>query len=192
MTSTNRRKRLALAAIIALLAGLAPALSQLDHSFMPKGGKALLIEVLGSPADAKELLSILSAKRTETEWRQAMAGRTKHLSEREQQTLAAYLAINMPVPDPEQAVAKATRREELEAALPRDGRDLGFFECQYCHSLFTSHLTQERSYQAWMNMFESPFHRELKMTRQEREEFSRYSELNMPMKIEDVPPDLRF
>lgn len=192
MTSANGRKRLIPAAIVALLAGIVPALSQLDYNFMPKGGKTLLLEMLGSPPDEKELLSILSTRRGEAEWRQVVADRIKSLSEREQQTLTAYLAINMPVPSPEQAAAKATERDDLDAALPRDGRELGFYECQFCHSLFTSHLTQERSYQAWMNMFESPFHRELKMTRKEREEFSRYSEINMPMKIEDVPPDLRF
>jgi hypothetical protein len=41
-------------------------------------------------------------------------------------------------------------------------------------------------------MFLSPFHRELKMSPREREEFARYSALNMPMRIEDVPEDLRF
>jgi hypothetical protein len=41
-------------------------------------------------------------------------------------------------------------------------------------------------------MFLSPFHREMKMSAQEREEFARYSELNMPMKFEDVPEELRF
>jgi hypothetical protein len=30
------------------------------------------------------------------------------------------------------------------------------------------------------------------MTPQEREEFSRYSAINMPMKFEDVPEELRF
>jgi hypothetical protein len=30
------------------------------------------------------------------------------------------------------------------------------------------------------------------MTAQGREEFARYSALNMPMKIDDVPRDLRF
>ncbi|MCC6946183.1 MAG: hypothetical protein IT539_00315 [Bradyrhizobiaceae bacterium] len=192
MTSRKRRKWSVLAAFAGLLAGIAPALSQLDYNFMPKGGKALLLEILGSPPDTKELLGILSAKRGEAEWRQAVAGHAKSLSEREQQTLAAYLAINMPVENPELIATKAAKREDLDAALPRDGRELGFYECQFCHSLFTSHLTQARSYQAWMNMFQSPFHRELKMTGKEREEFSRYSEINMPMKIEDVPPDLRF
>jgi hypothetical protein len=121
-----------------------------------------------------------------------MTARAKALNEREQRTLAAYLAVNMPIQNAKQVIEKAGNLEALFAALPRDGRELGFNECQFCHSLFTSHLTQARSFQAWMNMFQSPFHRELKMTRQEREEFSRYSEINMPMKIEDVPPDLRF
>jgi hypothetical protein len=53
-------------------------------------------------------------------------------------------------------------------------------------------LTQRRNAQGWRNMFLSPFHRELKMNPQEREEFARYSALNMPMRIEDVPQDLRF
>ena len=76
---------------------------------------------------------------------------------------------------------------DLAAALPRDGRELAWNECQFCHSLFASHLTQNRDVQAWLNMFQSPFHRELKMTAQEREEFARYSAINMPMKVEDVP-----
>ena len=46
--------------------------------------------------------------------------------------------------------------------------------------------------QGWRNIFLSPFHRELKMTAQEREKFARYSAINMPMKFEDVPEDLRF
>lgn len=192
MTPATGRKWLIPAAFGAVLLGLAPALSQLDYNFMPKGGKSLLLEVIGSPPDSKELREILSARRSEAEWRKAVAEKGKALVEREQETLAAYLAINMPVQNPEQTLAKAGKLDELYAALPRDGRELGFYECQFCHSLFTSHLTQGRSFQAWMNMFQSPFHRELKMTQQEREEFSRYSEINMPMKIEDVPQDLRF
>ena len=187
-----RRQWLIPAIFGALFLGLAPALSQLDYTFMPKGGKALLLEILGSKPDRKDLLNILAVRRSEEDWQQSMAQRVKGMSERERKTLAAYLAINMPVKDPDQAVEKSTKPEALYAALPRDGRELGFYECQYCHSLFTSHLMQDRSFQAWMNMFQSPFHREMKMTQQEREEFSRYSALNMPMKIEDVPQDLRF
>ena len=56
-----------------------------------------------------------------------------------------------------------------------------------CHSLFAGYLMQDRELQGWRNIFLSPFHREMKMSPQEREEFARYSALNMPMKIEDVP-----
>jgi hypothetical protein len=190
MSFAVRRKWLIPAAIGALLAGLVPALSQLDYAFMPKGGKALLIEVLGDPPDRKELRQVVQAKRSEEEWITATAKWEAALSEKERRTLAAYLAINMPLP--KGTIDKLETEKVIADHLPRDGRELGFYECMYCHSLFTSHLTQDRSFQAWMNMFESPFHREMTMTRQEREEFSRYSEINMPMKIEDVPPDLRF
>jgi hypothetical protein len=41
-------------------------------------------------------------------------------------------------------------------------------------------------------VFLSPFHRNIKMSEKERETFARYSAVSMPMKAEDVPPDLRF
>jgi hypothetical protein len=175
-----------------LLLGVLPALAQLDFEFMPKGGKTLLIEVLGRAPGGTDVRAILAARRTEAEWREAMAARAKGLSEREIETPATYLAVNMPVPDADSVAAKAVGPAELQAALPRDGRELAWNECQFCHSLFTSHLTQDREVQAWLNMFQSPFHRELKMTPQERREFATYSALNMPMRIEDVPADLRF
>ena len=192
MTTAPQRKWLIPVAFGVLFFGLAPALSQLDYSFMPKGGKALLLEVLGSPPDDKDLRKLIEARRSQAEWRDAMAARVKTLSERELRTLAAYLAVNMPMPDPDRVVAKAAKPNELSAALSRDGRELAWNECQFCHSLFSSHLTQDRDDKAWLNMFQSPFHRGLKMTEQERQEFSHYSAINMPMKIEDVPMDLRF
>jgi len=87
---------------------------------------------------------------------------------------------------------ETAKRDDLASALPPDGRELGWTQCQSCHSLFSSHLTQIRDVQGWRNVFLSPFHREMKMSPQEREEFARYSAINMPMKIEDVPSDLRF
>lgn len=157
-----------------------------DNAFMPKGGRALLLGLLGVPPDQAELRAIAQARRTEPEWRAFAAARNKALTERELATLAAYLAVNMPLSD------DAVKRGNLAAALPPDGRDLAWSGCQPCHSLFASHLTQKRTVQGWRNMFLSPFHRELKMNPQEREEFARYSALNMPMKIEDVPQELRF
>ena len=84
-----------MAAIGALLAGLTPALSQLDFSFMPKGGKTLLLEFLGAPADSAELRKIAETRRSEAEWREALVARAKQLGERERRTLAAYLAVKM-------------------------------------------------------------------------------------------------
>jgi hypothetical protein len=175
--------------IAALLVSGAAALSQLDPGFMPKGGKTLLIELFGSSAESA-LQGVLKSRRSEEEWRAALGDHARKLSDNEQRTLAAYLAVNMPLQS--EAFEQLKKPGELERILPRDGRELAWFECQSCHSLFTSHLTQDRSLQAWLNMFQSPFHRGLKMTAQERDEFARYSAINMPMKIEDVPRDLRF
>ena len=157
-----------------------------DNAFMPKGGRVLLLELLGASPDPAELRALVQARRTEPEWLDFVTARKKALNERELATLAAYLAVNMPISN------DAAKRDKLASALPPDGRDLAWSGCQNCHSLFASHLTQKRSVQGWRNMFLSPFHRELKMNPQEREEFARYSALNMPMKIEDVPQDLRF
>jgi hypothetical protein len=132
--------------------------------------------------------AMLSARRSEAEWREALEPRTATLSEKERHTLAAYLAVNLPLAPGalEQPQAAWT------AALPPDGRELAWNNCQFCHSLFTSHLTIERDVRGWLNTFQTPFHRELKMNEQERETFARYSAINMPMKIEDVPAELRF
>jgi hypothetical protein len=77
-------------------------------------------------------------------------------------------------------------------ALPADGQALAENTCQSCHSIFTSYLTQSRDVQGWRSIFLSPFHRELKLAEREREEFARYSAINMPMKVDDVPSDIRF
>ena len=162
--------------------GLLLAVGGESNAFMPKGGRALLVEIVGE--SSAKLRDIVQQKRTEAEWLQYAKeqSRTKPMTDREQATLAAYLAVNMPAAPGVQAAA----------ALPRDGRDLAWEGCQNCHSLFTGFLTQSGSATRWRNEFQYPFHRNLKMTPQEREEFARYAEINMPMKIEDVPEDLRF
>lgn len=181
MSRGGRRARLAMAALAAAIAVLAQAAgTDTDFNFMPKGGRALLLEVLGT--SGSQLGAITQEKRTEAQWREFADAQKKPLTERERATLAAYLAVNLPVAA---AVANA-------AQLPRDGRDLAWEECQSCHSLFSGYLTQARAAVGWRNMFLSPFHRQMKMTPQEREEFARYAEINMPMKVEDIPPDLRF
>jgi hypothetical protein len=185
MIAARHGGRLFLAALGVAVFAFAQAAGE-DNAFMPKGGRALLLDLLGVPLDQAELRAIAQARRTEPQWRDFVAARKNALTERELATLAAYLAGNMPLPE------GAVKHDNLASALPPDGRDLAWNECQSCHSLFASHLTQKRTVQGWRNVFLSPFHRELKMNPQEREEFARYSALNMPMKIEDVPQELRF
>lgn len=173
---------------VAASAGLVQAGGE-DESFMPKGGRTLLLESLGPKPDVEELRRIASMSNSQAQWAEFVAGRSLPADEREKATLSAYLSVNMPLPE---AALRQLKPESAGAALPRDGRELAWQQCQFCHSLFSSHLTQQRDVQGWRNMFLSPFHRELKMTPQEREEFSRYSAINMPMKVEDVPKELRF
>ena len=177
--------RMLLAVLAIAIFALAQAAGE-DNAFMPKGGRALLLDLLGAPVKLAELRSIAQARRTEPEWRDFLAARKQAMTERELATLAAYLAVNMPLP------VDTVKRDDLASALPPDGRDLAWNGCQNCHSLFAGYLTHDRELQGWRNIFLSPFHRELKMSPQEREEFARYSALNMPMKIDDVPQDLRF
>jgi mono/diheme cytochrome c family protein len=186
MTAARRRVRFLLAVLGAMFFSLAQPASAQDYVFMPKGGKTLLLELAAAAPEAVQLRAVVQTRRSEAQWREFVAPHAKTMSEREIATLAAYLAVNLPLPE------GAAKADNLPAALPPDGRELAWNQCQSCHSLFTSYLMQDRQAQAWRNMFESPFHRQLKMAPQEREEFSRYSALNMPMKIDDVPQDLRF
>jgi hypothetical protein len=185
MTRAQRWGWVVLAAVAALvLLFLTRSAAAQDFTFMPKGGRTLLMDILGAPASAAELRAVAQSRRSEEEWR-AFAEKRGSLSERERATLAAYLAVNMPI-------AADAARGDIAAALPPDGRYLAENECQSCHSLFSSYLTQSRDAQGWRNVFLSPFHKQLKMAPTQREEFTRYSALNMPMKIDDVPQDLRF
>jgi hypothetical protein len=186
-------KRIASVGLVLVWTGLVvvlPVLAQQDYGFMPKGGKTLLTQLLGKTPGADELRQITSARRSEAEWREALSPRTGELTEKEARTVAAYAAVNLPLATG--ALERAQQQGEWTAALPPDGRELAWNNCQFCHSLFSSYLTIERNVQGWTNTFQTPFHREIKMTAQERETFARYSAINMPMRVEDVPPELRF
>jgi hypothetical protein len=188
----NAMKLSSALAVILLLAMLpaGAAFAQGDPGFMPKGGKTLLAEVLGRPPDLAELGRIVAARRSEAEWRDYFSAHKPALSEKELRTLAVYLADVLPLPPG--ALEAAQSKGDWSAALPMDGRDLAWNNCQGCHSIFTGYLTQDRDVSAWLGEFLAPFHRKLELTKQEREIFAHYSAINMPMKAEDVPEDLRF
>ena len=179
--------RLFAAVLLALAGDLPTAGAQEDESFMPKGGKTLIMEVTGTSA-AAELREIGNLSHSEVEWRDYWSARHKVASERELAEIAAYLAVNFPLP--EGAVQQAG--SDVASALPADGRELAWQKCQFCHSLYSGYLMQQRDVQGWRSIFLSPFHKNMKMTAQERETFARYSAINMPMKSSDVPAALRY
>lgn len=178
------------AVLLALLLGLAPALAQVSFDFMPKGGKILLLQLLGDPPDAGELRKITGARRNEQEWTKILAPKKGAMSDNELRTLANYLAVNIPLA--EGALVEAEKKGDVSAALPPDGQQLAVNQCQFCHALFSSYLVHDRDATGWLGTFMTPAHHGLQMTEKERETFARYSAINMPMKIEDVPEDLRF
>lgn len=171
-----------------LIADLATA--QLDPDFMPRGGKSILLEILAAGPAGLQLIKDSASGKSEADWKRTVAALAAGLSDKEQQTLAIYLSVNAPLDAA--AIEKAAQPGQVAPLLPMDGRELAWEYCQSCHSLFSGYLTQERDAPAWLNTFASPFHREIKMTQKQREEFARYSAINMPMKFEDVPEELRF
>ena len=165
------RTALAFAAL-ALVAGAGAA--QVDpFAFLPDGGRGLLVRALPTPEAQAQALS---ETRSAADWQAALAA--TGLTERETATLAAYLSRVAPL-----APAQA---------LPPDGRDLALAQCQSCHSLFSGYLMQRRDRNGWLVVFASPFHKDLPMSPTEREIFADYSAINMPMRVEDVPPEMRF
>lgn len=180
-----RRSRALVPAAVAFVIATLGALAQTDFGFMPDGGRGELLALLGDAPSRDAIRDVLLTRRTEDEWAVWLADQDPDLGEGARRTAAAYYALNLPLgaePVP----------GELATVLPPDGRDIAWNGCQYCHSLFSGYLTQDRDEQGWRSTFESPFHRELRLSTVERETFARYSALNMPLPLEVVPDDLRF
>lgn len=173
------------AILVGILAlGMLPALGQIEFDFMPDGGRGLLARLVGE--QYTDLAAIAIEQRDMASWRDYLVGRGD-LTETELETLAGYLSVNFPL---DEDMFQAD--EDLLTALPSDGKDLAIANCQFCHSIFSGYLMQDRDAQGWRSTFQSPFHSELPMSPEERETFVLYSATNMPLAFEDVPPELRF
>jgi mono/diheme cytochrome c family protein len=165
--------------------------AQSTFEFMSDGGRTLLLDHFGPGTDNEELLTqIVEQERPQADWRALIADKAPALDASAAETLAGYLAVNMPLADP--APVRSADRASVAAALPPDGKQLALDHCQFCHSFFTGYLVQDRDVDGWLSTFKAPFHREIKMSEKERQTFARYSAVNMPMKYEDVPEELRF
>lgn len=159
-----------------------------QFDFMPDGGRTLLAGLVsGLDADARK--AVLTRKAPAAEWEAWARERAPDLDEASALTLAGYAELNLPLEDTSLA---GTSPEDLMAALPQDGKDLAISQCQFCHSLFSGYLMHDRDRTGWKGTFKAPFHTEIPMTERERDTFASYSALNMPLKFEDVPPELRF
>lgn len=169
-----------------MLAGV--ALAQEGMEWMPEGGRSLALTVFGE--DPSRLAEVAAMDKDADAWRGLVDEQGADLSEVQALTLAGYLALNMPLDDP--ASLSGMQGAGLADALPPDGKALAVKHCQSCHSFFTGYLTHKRDKTGWMQTFQSPFHQEIPMTRTEIETFARYSELNMPMSFDEVPPEWRF
>lgn len=185
----NRSALLALALLGVFVAGFLPAFAQPSFDFMPDGGRGLLKQLFGGE-QSTDLGTQVVTKRTAPDWKTYLEGLGSTLTGKQIDTLAGYLSVTAPIDTARFAGAKA--EGDPAAAFPPDGKELAIASCQSCHSMFSGYLMQDRDEKGWRSIFLSPFHRELHMSEQERAIFVLYSTSNMPLKYEDVPPDLRF
>lgn len=163
--------------LLAILCGVIVRAQQDPFAFMPDGGRRTFAMVF-TDADARTWA--LGQDMTAEAWQSEIVTRAPELAEKPRATLAAYLSVIAP------------REEYPSGDLPPDGRDIALAQCLSCHSLFTGYLMQRRDRAGWLSTFASPFHKVMAITPQEREIFADYSEINMPMRVEDVPPELRY
>ncbi|MGB5558638.1 MAG: hypothetical protein WBN04_11580 [Paracoccaceae bacterium] len=182
-----RPRAFAVAAVTAMVAVAALAAGD-DFAFMPPGGRSILEDILNRSTDAN-LPEIAARRASRDEWAGWADALGLGLNPRAVETFAGYAELNFPLDD---AALSALATSADPATLPADGKDLAIAQCQFCHSLFSGYLMQDRDQTGWESTFKSPFHSEIPMTASERAAFVDYSVLNMPLKFEDVPPELRF
>ncbi|MDH3265242.1 MAG: hypothetical protein OEM24_14745 [Paracoccaceae bacterium] len=159
-----------------------------DYDFMPPGGRTILLGLPGEK-DGAALSEIAAREASSEEWQAWAADRDPALGETALATFAGYAELNFPL-DADGLAALAEMGDA--SALPPDGKDLAIAQCQFCHALFSGYLMHRRDETGWRGTFKSPFHSEIPMTELERDTFAHYSALNMPLRFEDVPPELRF
>ena len=186
--------RLATLTIAAAAFGLAMAAADEDvFAFIPHGGRTLLAQVLGNRPVAGDVQAMLATKHSRAEWAVYLRAHTAllpgvaKLSDKELQTLADYMAFNMPL------AAKAPSsptQANWEKTLPMDGKDMALDKCQGCH-IITVVVTQNRTKEAWLGTMNKPSHVQIKLSKEQREALAEYLVLNAAIPIDQVPEDLR-
>lgn len=192
---TPRQIALRGACMAAALAAFATAWSAEDvFAFMPPGGRLLLARVLQPRTPAEEARALVTAKRTREEWVAYLRGRTaqlpavQKLSDKELQTLADYMAHNLPLAPAK--VPANPAQAKWEQVLPMDGKDMSLEYCQGCH-IITVVVTQDRTKQAWLGSLNKPSHIGIKLNAAQRDALVNYLVLNAAIPIDQVPEELR-
>jgi mono/diheme cytochrome c family protein len=194
MRRSTRGGWLVAALIGTVLTGARAAEDTDIFAFIPDGGRTLLSQVLaGKPApDAAQ--AILGGKHSRDEWLAELRSRATampavgHFDDQQLNTLADYLAFNMPLPTDQ--VPRDLARADAPGVLPMDGRDMALKYCQSCH-IITVVITQDRSREAWLGTMHKPSHIQIKLTEPQREALANYLVLNAGIPIDQVPEDLR-
>lgn len=174
--------------LAALLLAVGARAQDDQYAFMPSGGRALLLELVGKD-DGNALAEIAARDQSAAEWQAWAQAKKPDLDKTALATFAGYAELNFPAG--KDILLKLAESAD-GALLPPDGKDLAIAQCQFCHALFSGYLMHDRDEIGWKSTFKSPFHLEIPMSEVERDTFARYSALNMPLRFEDVPPELRF
>ncbi|MBI5277026.1 MAG: hypothetical protein HY854_11245 [Burkholderiales bacterium] len=194
MKTMHSPSRIALA-LAALLAGALALAQPADvFDFVPQGGRTLLAKVIGTGAGAADVNALLAERHTRDEWAAILKSRSQQfpaaarLSDKERQTLADYMAFNLPLAAGR--VKPGSPVPTLEKALPMDGRDMTLEKCQGCH-IVTVVVTQDRKKEAWLGTMNKPSHIQIRLSPAQREALANYLVLNAAIPIDDVPKELR-
>ncbi len=151
----------------------AGALAQDDQfDFMPPGGRALLLDLLGQ-VDAETLAE--TAARDAERRGLASLGDVAGSRAGRQVTRDIRRLRGTELPRSAKTFCQRLAGSGDATLLPPDGKDLAIAQCQFCHSLFSGYLMQDRDETGWKGTFKSPFHSEIPMTEVERDTFANYS-----------------
>lgn len=189
-----RRTCFALALLAGALALPGAAAAGDVFDFIPPGGRSLLIGAAGPNPAPPQVREILGGQRDAKQWlaylrehRGALPGMAA-LGERELETLADYLAFNMPLPPTQ--LPGATLGANWARNLPPDGRDMALNYCQNCH-VITVVVTQDKTREAWLGTMHKPSHTQVKLSEAQREALAAYLVRNAAIPIDQVPEELR-
>ena len=174
-------KKINLIVILALFLFLAGGLAEgfEGYEWMPEGGCQILTSL-----NRSDLLNLATTNKTDEEWEKFFAD--TELTEEQVKTLAAYLALQMPVPKNK---LPPNVKELTCDVLPFDGRMVVLKVCQNCHGLGQVVL-QEKDLTAWYIQIGARSHNEIELDEKDSQLIVTYLTINMPVSEEAIPEAL--